>query len=178
MSTRISTSAKNYADSLIQTSKDGVMNFDEISNDLNKIKEITSKSPELVKVMGNPAISTNIKNEIIESVFSNQINDKIINFLKILIEKKRFNELNQIITAYINEVDKINNIKRVEVTSAIEITEDRKQKLIEKLQNKLKKNVIINWVLDNDIIGGLVIKIDDDVIDNSLKNKLENLRKI
>ena len=167
---QISTSAKNYADSLIQAGKDGIMSFDAILNDLNTVKEITGTSDELVKVMENPAISINSKNEILDS-------GKIINFLKILIDKKRFNELNQIIQAYSNEVDNINNIKRVEVISAIEITEDRRQRLIEKLQNKLQKNVIVNWVLDNEIIGGLVIKIDDDVIDNSLKNKLENLSK-
>lgn len=174
---QISISAKNYADSLIQIGKDGIMSFDAILNDLNTVKEITGTSDELVKVMENPAISINSKNEILDSVFSNHISDKIINFLKILIDKKRFNELNQIIQAYSNEVDNINNIKRVEVISAIEITEDRRQRLIEKLQNKLQKNVIVNWVLDSEIIGGLVIKIDDDVIDNSLKNKLENLSK-
>ncbi len=174
---QISTSAKNYADSLVQVGKDGVMSYDAILNDLNTIKEITASSDELVKVMENPAISINSKNEIIDSVFSNQISDKIINFLKILIDKKRFNELNQIISAYSNEVDNISNIKRVEVISAVEITDDRKQRLIEKLQNKLQKNVIVNLATDNEIIGGLVIKIDDDVIDNSLKNKLENLSK-
>lgn len=173
----ISTSAKNYADSLIQVCKDGAITFETVSKDLNTVKEIISESDELVKVMENPAIANNTKNEIIDSVFPNQISDKIINFLKILIDKKRFNELTQIIQAYNNEVDIINNIKRVEVYSAVEVSEDRKQRLIDKLQNKLKKNVIVNWNINNDIIGGLVIKIDDDIIDNSLKNKLENLSK-
>lgn len=77
---QISTSAKNYADSLIQIGKDGIMSFDAILNDLNTVKEITGSSDELVKVMENPAISINSKNEILDSVFSNHISDKIINF--------------------------------------------------------------------------------------------------
>ncbi len=174
---QISTSAKNYADSLIQVGKDGIISYDTILKDLNIVKEIIAESDELVKVMDNPAISINAKNEIIDSVFSNQISDKIINFLKILIDKNRFNELEQIILSYSNEVDNINNIKRVKVFSAVEITPDRKQRLIEKLQNKLQKNIAVDWLTDKDIIGGLVIKIDDDVIDNSLKNKLESLSK-
>lgn len=174
---QISTSAKNYADSLIQVGKDGVMTYEAILNDLNTVKTITSESCELVNVMENPSISINTKNEIINSVFSNQISDKIINFLKILIDKKRFYELNQIIQCYQAEVDAINNIQQVEVVSAIELTEDRKQKLTEKLKSKLNKQVNINWILDDDIIGGLIIKINDDVIDNSLKNKLETLSK-
>lgn len=174
---QISTSAKNYAESLVQVAKDGVMTYEAILNDLNIVNEIINSSEELLTVMENPAININTKNEIIDNVFSNQISNKIINFLKILIDKKRFYELTQIIQAYSNEVDNINNIKRVEVISAVEISEDRKQKLVQKLQNKLQKNIIANWILDNEIIGGLVIKIDDDVIDNSLKNKLENLSK-
>ena len=94
-----------------------------------------------------------------------------------LIEKNRFDELNQIIAAFSSDVDEINNIKRVEVVSAVEVSDDRKQRLIEKLQNKLQKTVIANWVLDDSIIGGLVIRIDDNIIDNSLRNKLENLSK-
>ncbi len=174
---QISTSEKIYADSLIQAGKDGAMKFDDILNDLNTIKEITSQSKDLVQVMENPAIDDKTKYEIIDSVFSGQINNKIINFLKVLIDKKRFNELDNIIQAYSDELDKINNIKRVEVVSAVELTDEQIKKLTEKLQNKLQKNVIISREINKDIIGGLVIKIDDDVIDNSLKNKLESLSK-
>ena len=174
---QISTSAKNYAASLIQVGKDGVMTYDAILNDLNTVMDITSESTELVSVMENPAISINSKNEIIDSVFANQISDKIINFLKILIDKKRFYEIDQIIQCYKTEVDKINNIQQVEVVSAVELTDDRKERLTEKLKSKLNKQVKVNWILDNDIIGGLIIKINDDVIDNSLKNKLETLSK-
>ncbi len=178
INTQISTSAKNYADSLIQIYKDGIMSCEDILNNLNIIKEIAKNSSEFVDVMNNPAISNKIKFEIIENVFSNQINDKLINFLKVLVDRKRFHELNQIIEAFSINVDEIHNIKRVEVISAIEVSEDRKQNLIEKLQNKLQKTIVANWNIDKNIIGGLIIKIGDNVIDNSLKNKLENLSKI
>lgn len=174
---KISTSAKNYANSLLQVGKDGVMSYDDILNDLNTVKEIVSSSTELTQVMENPAVSDNTKYEILDSVFSGQINDKLINFLKVLIDKNRFYELNQIIEAYSYEVDEIHNVKRVEVVSAVEISDDRKQRLVEKLQNKLQKTVIPNWNVDKDIIGGLIIRIGDDLVDNSLRNKLENLSK-
>lgn len=176
-SNKISTSAQNYADSLIKVGQDGIMTYDAILTDLNTIREITSSSQELIDVMESPAISVNTKDEIINNVFSNQINEKLINFLKVLIDKKRFYELNEIIEAYSNKVDEIHNIKRVEVVSAVEVSDNRKQRLIEKLQNKLNKTIITNWTINPNIIGGLVIKIDDDIIDSSLKNKLENLSK-
>lgn len=174
---KISTSAKNYANSLLQVGKDGVMSYDDILNDLNIVKETVASSKELVQAMENPAIANNTKYEILNNVFSNQINEKITSFLKILIDKNRFSELNQIIEAYSQNIDEIHNVRRVEVVSAIEISDDRKQRLIEKLQNKLQKTVIPSWNIDENIIGGLIIRIGDDVVDNSLRNKLENLSK-
>ena len=105
------------------------------------------------------------------------MNVKIRDFLKILIEKKRFKELEGIVAAYQEELDKINNLQRVEVISAVELDDNSKQRIIEKLQKRLQKNVIAQWQTDEEIIGGLVVKINDDVIDSSLKNKLENLSK-
>ena len=81
------------------------------------------------------------------------------------------------VAAYKEDLDKINNIQRVEVVSAIELDDNSKQKIIDKLQHRLQKNVIAQWQTDEEIIGGLVVKINDDVIDSSLKNKLENLSK-
>ena len=171
---QISKSAITYANSLIEAAN----NYEQILNDLRTVQNITSQSKDFNDVMLNPTISVSTKNEIIDEIFKNQINEKVINFLKILADKKRFSELNEIISAYSEKVDEINNIKRVEVISVVELSDEQKQKTIERLQNRLKKNVIVNWSLDKEIIGGLVIKIDDDIIDSSLKNKLEKLSKI
>lgn len=128
-------------------------------------------------VLENPAISDETKFSIIDEVFTKYVNEKIRDFLKILIEKKRFKELEGIVAAYQEELDKINNLQRVEVISAVELDDNSKQRIIEKLQKRLQKNVIAQWQTDEEIIGGLVVKINDDVIDSSLKNKLENLSK-
>lgn len=174
MNKLISKSAITYANSLFEADN----NYDANLNDLNIVQEIVSQSQDLQNIIQNPAISINSKNEIINEVFKNQVSEKILNFLKILADKKRFNELNEIVQAYSDKVDEINNIKRVEVTSAVKLSDNQKQRVTEKLEQRLEKNVIINWALDKEIIGGLVVKIDDDIIDSSLKNKLEKLSKI
>lgn len=174
---QISLTAKNYADALVKLGQDNVISYDDILNNLEIILEICSKSKDLTDVLENPAISDETKFSIIDEVFTKSVNEKIRDFLKILIEKKRFKELEGIVAAYQEELDKINNLQRVEVISAIELDDNSKQKIIDKLQNRLQKNVIAQWQTDEEIIGGLVVKINDDVIDSSLKNKLENLSK-
>lgn len=174
---QISLTAKNYADALVKLGQDNVISYDDILNNLEIISEICTQSKDLTGVLENPAISDETKFSIIDEVFTKYVNEKIRDFLKILIEKKRFKELEGIVAAYQKELDKINNLQRVEVISAVELDDNSKQRIIEKLQKRLQKNVIAQWQTDEEIIGGLVVKINDDVIDSSLKNKLENLSK-
>lgn len=166
------TISKIYADALIELG-----DFDKTLKELDIITEICSNSKDLVQILESPTVSVEKKFLIIDEVFLKDINEKMRNFLKVLAEKKRFNEFSNIKEAFSNEVDKIKNIKRIEVISAIELNEDKKQAVIRKLKEKLQKEIIANWNTDKSIIGGLIIKIDDNVIDTSLKNKLKNLSK-
>lgn len=168
---KVSTSAITYAKSLFEADNNAL-------SDLNTVLDVINSSKEFELTMLNPSVSLQIKYEIIDEIFKKELNEKVLNFIKILVEKNRFNELNQIIQAYSNELDEMNNIKRVEVVSAVELSDEQKQKTIEKLKMRLNKEVKANWTLDTNIIGGLVIKIDDDIIDTSLKNKLDKLSKI
>lgn len=172
MTQLLTTISKIYADALIELG-----DFDETLKELDIITEIYSNSKDLVQILESPTVSVEKKFLIIDEVFSKDINEKMRNFLKVLAEKKRFNEFSNIKEAFSNEVDKIKNIKRIEVISAIELNEDKKQAVIRKLKEKLQKEIIANWNTDKSIIGGLIIKIDDNVIDTSLKNKLKNLSK-
>lgn len=175
--TQISLIAKNYADALVKLCKDQAMDCREILNSLLFIKDTCKQSTDLKTILDNPSVSDDVKCSIIDEVFKNSIDNHTIEFLKILIEKKRFNEFEGIIAAFSDETDKINNIQRIEVTSAIDLNDDLKQRIKEKLENRLNKTVITEWIVNEDIIGGLVVQINDDVIDSSLKNKLENLSK-
>ena len=176
-SIQISLTAKNYADALVKIGQDNVLSYSDILYNLESVKEICESSNEFDNVLKNPAVSDDVKYSIIDEVFKKDINEKIIDFIKVLIEKKRFNEFNGIVEAYRDELDIINNIQRVSVTSAVPLNDDMKQRITDKLQKRLQKNILADWQIDNEIIGGLVIKINDDVIDSSLKNKLENLSK-
>ena len=171
----MTTSSKNYAGALAEIADDNIISYDGIKNDLNTVSEIIKNSPDLKSVLENITISTDIKNSIIDEVFKNQINEKIINFLKILTNKNKFGEFAEIKSDFETIYNDVNNIKLIDVTSAVELTQEQKNRVTEKLQAKLNKQIKANWLLDEGIIGGLIIKIDDNVINSSLKNRLEKL---
>lgn len=174
MKMRISQSAKNYSDALIDLD----LANDVTLVDMVKIEEVLNSSKELCETLNNPTLNTEVKIAILNDIFKGKINDKIYEFLVLLIKKNRIKQFSEIFTSYKKKLHDIQNIKEVEIMSAIELSDEYKKKIITKLENKLNKRIIPNWQISTDIIGGLVIKIDDTLIDTSLKNKIENLSKV
>lgn len=169
--------AQRYAEALVELAKEGKLTFGKISDDLNLVKEILSQSKDLDEALSNPIVSIENKKEIIDKVFSSEINALIVNFLKVLVDKNRFSVFAEVLNAYNKLLDDINNVSRIRVTSAVVMPKDSQVKLKNKLEEKLKKNVVLDLDVNPNIIAGLVIKMGDNVIDMSLKHKLEDLSK-
>ena len=165
--------AKRYSDALLELSQDS----DKIRKELEEIVDTLSSSQDLKDFMSNPVISIEDKKSVIEKIFAGKIDKTLLNFLKLLVDKDRFNLIDEILETYSKDVDKQKNIQKVSVISAIELDEELKSKLINKLAQKLNKNIELETQLDKDIIAGLVIKTEDNVIDMSLKHKFEEMKK-
>lgn len=174
----ISQTAKTYAKGLILAVQAKTSSYDAILDELQNVNAVITNSMELNTVLNSPAIATEQKMLIIQDIFNNKISSDIVNFLNLIAEKNRFNEFEQIIEAYKEEIDEIKSIKRIKVISAIELSENYKNEIIEKFNKKLNKTIIADWQVDKDIIAGLIVHIGDDVIDTSIKNKLKSLSKI
>ena len=99
----------------------------------------------------------------------------VYNFLFVLNLRKRVNIISSIAEEFKKELEKIKNITHVGVTSAIDLSDTRKNDIRSKLSEKLKKEVVVDWDVDSDIIAGLVLNIDETIVDNSIKHKLESL---
>lgn len=177
MNTKNTLIAERYADALVDIARDGKLTFEKIKTDLNLIQEILNQSKDLSEALINPIVSVENKIEIIEKVFADEIDALMLNFLKVIIEKSRFSVFDEVLAAYNKRLDDINNISRVSVVSAVEMSGEAKSKLKIKLEERLRKNVVLDLDINSDIIAGLVIKIGDNVIDMSLKHKLEDLSK-
>ena len=169
--------ANRYADALVEIVKSGKLTYEKVSTDLNVIENTLSQSTDLDEFLKNPLISTEDKKEIIDKVFTGEIDGLVSNFLKVLIDKSRFSAFREILGSYNEVLDKINKLSRVKVVSAVGLSEDAKNRLKDKLENKLQKNVVLDWEIDSEIIAGLVIKMGDNIIDTSIKHKLEDLSK-
>lgn len=177
MITVISEIAKNYAKALAEKAAENNC-LDLYSNQLYQISEIFEKSNDLRVVISNTAISINKKIEILDTIFRNKIDPNLLNFIKILVEKNRFNEFDSILESYSNMLDNKTSKKKVEIISPIKLNFENKSNVLFKLEHKLNCEIIPKWTVDESIIAGLVYKFDDYVIDTSIRAKLKNFSKV
>ena len=166
--------SERYAQALLELVSDNLSKED-ILKELLDITESVKGSGDLNKVMTSPVISDDEKKNVISKLFENTTNKVILNFLKLLVDKNRFSMLESITKEYKNEINRLNNLLSINVTSAIDLTEDEKSAIKDKLSNILNKNIELEWATNPDIIAGLVFEVGDNIIDNSLRHKLQDL---
>lgn len=166
--------SERYAQALLELVSDNLSKED-ILKELLDITESVKGSGDLNKVMTSPVISNDEKKNVISKLFEHTTNKVILNFLKLLVDKNRFSMLESITKEYKNEINRLNNLLSINVTSAIDLTEDEKSAIKDKLSNILNKNIELEWATNPDIIAGLVFEVGDNIIDNSLRHKLQDL---
>ena len=170
--------AKRWALALMELAQeDSNISKEDILDDLREIGATIDSSEELSNVINNPSISTDEKQVVLCKLFQNSIMPIVYNFIFALNLRKRVNIISEIAYEFEKELERIKNIARVNVTSAIELNNERKDEIKAKIAEKLSKDIIIEWGVDDDIIAGLIFKIDEQIIDNSIKHKLEDLSK-
>lgn len=168
--------AKRWALALMELAQeDSNISKEDILDDLKEISETISSSEELKNVINNPSISTEEKQVVLCKLFQNSIMPIVYNFLFALNLRKRVNIIDEIAIEFEKKLEEIKNITHINITSAIELNEDKKNEIKAKIAEKLNKNVTVEWGIDTDIIAGLIFNIDEIIIDNSIRHKLEDL---
>lgn len=169
--------AQRYAESLIEFGRDGKLSYMSISTDLANVLTIISHSKDLFEALTNPLVTVADKKAIVDKVFEQDVDVLVKNFLKLLVEKNRFNLICDIVKVYNSLLDDINEVARVEVVSAVELNDMEKNSIQDKLAEKLNKQISIKYKIDESIIAGLIFKMGDDIIDMSVAHKLEDYKK-
>ncbi|MDY6383305.1 MAG: ATP synthase F1 subunit delta [Cyanobacteriota bacterium] len=173
---RISAISKTYAKALVDIGAED-NSLDKIKQQFEQIKMTVDNSNDLKIVLGNTAITNSKKKEIIKDIFKDGIDEKLLRFLDILIDKNIFNEIDSIFDAYCLMSDKLTNTQNVEIISAIDLSDDIKNSILDRLKNKLHCDVVPHWTTDESIIAGLTFKFEDYVIDTSVKSEIEKFSK-
>lgn len=165
-----------YANSLFELAKEA-KKCDEIYNQLSVLCAIFENNNDIRKFFANFSISKEEKFKLIERDFGTDFDVYIINFLKLLINKYRIQFLPKIFKEFKTLYNEYRNIKEVTVISAIKLTADEKIRIANIIQAKLNMAIDLVEAVNPALIGGLIIKYDDKMLDASLRGKFKNLKR-
>ncbi|KHD37172.1 ATP synthase F0F1 subunit delta [Clostridium acetobutylicum] len=152
--------------------------LEEYINDFGEIVHLLKNDENINQVVNHPQISTSEKKKIFMEIFKGKIDEKLLNFLLLLLEKKRIHDAEGILTQ-LNKISLEKHNKVVaEVRTVIPLTDNEKATLASKLSAKYNKIIIFKEIIDKTIIGGVYVRVGDDVIDGTIKFKLESMKKV
>lgn len=170
----ITKAARRYATALLELAKER-NELESILEDMKFIHNTMEGSRELVVFLKSPIIKYDDKISVLDELFSSDIEEATKLFMKLLAKKERVNLLDQISEAFIEKYKQLAGIITIEVYVAHELSEEQRDELHKSLEEKTQKTVEMNITLDESLKGGMAIRINDTVIDGTVKHKLEEL---
>ncbi len=139
---------------------------------------ILKENPDFSGLLAHPRITRAEKQEALEKVFGNALSPEFLGFLKLLVIKDRAGALGSILEEFLNKVREELGIGKVFVTSACPLDEGRRAALEERLLSATSyKRLEPEYRVDASLIGGMVVRIGDRIVDDSLKTKLYTLER-
>lgn len=147
--------------------------------EIKLLKNILLENDEIIELLDSPKLDDEEKTAFIKGIFENHISVDSLGFLLTVIEKKRQAELLPIIDYVIDCIKELLLIGKATITTALELDDAKKERIVDELlKTSHYKSLEVEYVVDNSIIGGIVIRIGDRVVDSSVKTRIEKMRKM
>lgn len=151
-------------------------NLDAIWNEVKMIRDTVLENPEFVSLLCHPEMTQEKKISMLENIFKGNICDDSMGFLHVLIRKGRIGEIVAILDYFDKRAKEYNKIGVVSVSTPMPLSDNQK----EKVENRLLEvsdyeSLEVHYELDESLLGGIVIRIGDRVLDNSIRTKMDML---
>lgn len=165
------TLARPYANALFNVSKEKSLDF---SVPLKSMLEIVSNK-DFEACLSNPSISNQLLNQFLTEAVDEK-NSEFVNFVEILIENSRLTVLNEICDQYATLMNSINGTLKIKIITAFKLADEQIESLLKKLEAKHKTKFQPEIIIDEALLGGVRIVIGDQVLDGSIRSKVDRLK--
>ena len=167
--------SKTYGDALFELALENNQ-LDSMLEEVRAVSDIITESEDLTKLMNHPKIVKEEKIKIIEEIFTNQVSREVVGLMRMIVQKGHFNEMESVFTYFIDRVKEYRNIGTAYVTSAVTLSDGQKSAVEKRLLETTKYvKFEMHYDVDSEVIGGMVIRIGDRVVDSSVRTKLYDL---
>lgn len=167
--------AKRYANALFQTARQTGAS-DAVQRDLASLEALWSQVPALRHALESPLVPGERKHEIVDKAFAADLEALSKSFLHLLIEKRRENILSEVSEEFNRQADVERGLIRAEAIVAAPLDQAQESALVEGLKKRTGKQIELTVNVEPDILGGAIVRMQDTVIDGSVRGALERLR--
>lgn len=169
--------SSTYGDALFELALEE-NKLDAIYEEVVAVRRIFVENEELLKLLNHPKIVKDEKIAVIENVFKGKVSQEILGFLHIIVTKDRYNDMIPVFDYFIHKVKEYKGIGTAHVTSAVPLSETQKAAIETRLLETTRYvSFEMDYQVDASILGGLIIRIEDRVVDSSLKTQIDKLSK-
>lgn len=151
---------------------------DEYAASLEKLEKVFKEESDYLSFLASPGIALGERLTAIETAFAEELPENVLSFVQLMCEKGRIDNFFEAAEEYKSLLEASKHISCAKVTSAVELEEGEKIKLMEKLTAMSGGEVNIEYVIDSSIMGGLIVELDDKIMDGSLRNRLREVKDV
>ena len=152
--------------------------LEEVHDDMLFLQQAFRSSRELLVMIKSPVIKADKKDKVLGAIMAGKVSVITATFNKLLLSKGREFYLPEIITAFIDQYKEYKGIHMVKLTTAVPVGEELKKSIMDKISaDKHLKNIELVTSVNEDLIGGFVLEIGDELVDASIAFDLKNIKK-
>jgi len=167
--------SRRYAEALFQLAQE-TGQLDWLEQELEALVQITAGAPELRRLLDHPEVPRERKFGLLDRVLAGAVSPVLLSLLKLLVERGRQQALGAIAADFGALADAARGLLRVQVTSAVRLSEEQLERLTKVLSHLTGKRIALESEVDPEVLAGAQVRIGDRVIDGSARTRLERLR--
>ncbi|MHC4223848.1 MAG: ATP synthase F1 subunit delta [Planctomycetota bacterium] len=168
--------ARIYAEALIDAAQ-ATVGLGRVVDDLKAVQALYTQDRDTWAFFSGPRIEPEVKKRVLRETLEGKISRPVMGLLHVLIDKRRGVLLDNVIAEFERYRDIRENRQHVHVTSAAPLPDEQREELTRRLVAVTGKNVELHEKIDPRVLGGLIVKVGDKVVDGTLKRRLEKLRR-
>jgi len=171
--------ARNYADTLLELADrhGGEGALEEFGAAADLLAELLERDPRVRRFLETPRIPGAARKEALRRALEGRVPEMFLRFVMVVVDKRRQSLLGEIATAYRALVDARRGRVRAEVTVSHEADAALQEEVRRALEQRLGRDVIPTFRVDPELLGGLVVRVGDDILDGSVKSRAGRLRR-
>lgn len=169
--------ARNYADTLFALARTkGDEAAEEYGHGLDELAGLLDREPRIRAFLETPRVDLEAKRAALRTALGGRVAPTLLHFLLVVLDKRRQGSLREIAEAYQALVDEAHGRARAEVTLAEPPDDALRSEIVAGLERRFGKQVVASWRTDRDLLGGVVVRVGDQVLDGSIRRRLGDLR--